>query len=157
MSRTAASPLRALTARIQVESLRGAICGSSDFENLAQIADQRNVGLDVLIDLSRIHFDVDLLRVGRIAGEHTGNAVVEAHAAGDQQVGLLDGLVDPGFAVHTHHAKREVVRGRERAKAEQRGGDRDLQALGQCADLVHGIGFQNAVTSENDWALGRRG
>ncbi len=43
-----------------------------------------------------------------------------------QQVGLLDGLVDPGFAVHAHHAEREVVRGGEGAEAEQR------QATGIC-------------------------
>ena len=125
------------------------------FQNLAQIADEGDVGLDVLVDLSRIDFDVDLLCVGRVAGEDAGNAVIESHAAGDEQVGLLDGLVDPGFAVHAHHAERELVRGREGAEAEQRGGNRNLQALGQGAELIHGIGFQDAVAGEDDGTLGR--
>ena len=144
-----------MTARIQVRVLARSDLRQNGFENLAQIADERNVDLDVLVDLSRIDFDMDLLGVGRVAGEHAGDAVIESHAAGDEQVGLLDGLVDPGFAVHAHHAEREVVRGREGAEAEQRRGHRDLQALGQRADLVHGIGFHDAVASEDDGALGR--
>ncbi len=97
---------------------------------------------------------MDLLRVGRVAGENAGDSIVEAHAAGDEQVGLLNGLVDPGFAVHSHHAEREFVRGGEGAEAEKRGGNGDLEALGQSAELIHGIGFHNAVAGEDDGALG---
>jgi len=125
------------------------------FENLAQVADERDVGFDILVDLSRVNFDVDLLCFGRITGEDAGNAVIESHAAGDEQVGLLDGLIDPCFAVHAHHAEGELVRSGEGAEAEKRGGDRDLQALGQGAELIHGVGFQNAVTGQDHRALGR--
>ena len=31
----------------------------------------------------------------RVAGEIAGNAVVEAHTEGQQQIGLLDRVVDP--------------------------------------------------------------
>ena len=43
------------------------------------------------------------------AGERAGHPVVEAHAAGDEKVGVLDRVVDPGLAVHAHHAERERV------------------------------------------------
>ena len=93
---------------------------------ILEVADEGDVGADVLVDLGGVDLDVDLLRVGRVAGEVAGDAVVEAHAEGEQQVGLLDGVVDPGFAVHAHHAERERMCGGEAAEAEQRAGDGDL-------------------------------
>ena len=69
---------------------------------------------------------MDLLCVGGVVGEVAGDAVVEAHAEGEEQVGLLDGVVDPGFAVHAHHAERERVVGGEGSEAEQGAGDGDL-------------------------------
>ena len=44
----------------------------------------------------------------------------------DQQVGFLDGGVDPGLAVHAHHAEVERMRGGNAADAEQRHRDRDV-------------------------------
>ena len=87
------------------------------FQHLAQIADQRHIDLDVLVDLGRVHLDVNLLGLGGIGRGGSGDAIVEAHAAGDQQVGLLNGVVDPGLAVHAHHAQVERVRGGECAQA----------------------------------------
>ena len=118
-----------------------------------QVADEGDVGADVLVDLGGIDLDVDLLRVGRVVGEVAGDAVVEAHAEGEQQVGLLDGVVDPGLAVHAHHAERErMVRG-EAAEAEQRAGDGDLLALGEGEDLGFGAGVRDAVAGEDDGLL----
>ena len=83
-----------------------------------------------------------------------GDAIVEAHAAGDQQVGVLNGVVDPGLAVHAHHAQVERVRGGECAQAEQREGHGNLRALGQGAHLLHGAGFDDAVAGQDHRALG---
>ncbi len=47
------------------------------------------------------------------------------------------------------------MRSREGAEAEERGGHGNLQAFGQGANLVHGIGFHNPVAGEDDGALGR--
>ena len=82
-------------------------------EDFFEVADEGDVGPDVLVDLGGVDLDVDLLRVGRVVGEVAGDAVVEAHAEGEQEVGLLDGVVDPGLAVHAHHAERERMRGGE--------------------------------------------
>ena len=89
-------------------------------ENLRQVADERHVDLDVLVDLGGIDLDVDLLRVRRIGLEVAGDTVVEPHAEREQEVGLLDGRVDPGLAVHAHHAQVQRVARGNAADAEQR-------------------------------------
>ena len=61
----------------------------------------------------------------RVGLEVAGDAIVEAHAERDQQVGFLNGRVDPRFAVHAHHAEVERMRRRQAADAEQRHRDRD--------------------------------
>ena len=101
-----------------------------------------------------VDFDVDFFRVGRVAGEVAGDAVVEAHAEGEEQIGLLDGVVDPGLAVHAHHAERERVRGGEGAEAEQGAGDGDLLRFGEGDDLGFGAGCDDAVAGEDDGLLG---
>ena len=58
-------------------------------------------------------------------------------------------MIDPGFAVHAHHAEVERVRRREAADAEQRHRDRDLRALGKGAQLVHGARDHHAVPGED--------
>ena len=64
-----------------------------------------------------------------------GDAIVEAHAEGQQQVGFLDRFVDPVLAVHAHHAEVERVMGRQAADAEQRHRDRNVGQLGERAAL----------------------
>ncbi len=137
-----AEPSRAGDARQQI------------FEHLAQIADQRDIDLHVLVDLGGVDLDVNLLGLQRIGRKRAGDAIVEAHAAGNEQIGFLNGVVDPRLAVHAHHAQVERVRGRESAQAEQREGDGNLRALGQRAHLLHGAGFHDAVAGEDDGALG---
>ena len=97
---------------------------------------------------------MNLLRLGGVGGEGAGDAIVEAHAAGDQQVGFLNGVVDPRLAVHAHHAQVERMRGGKCAQAEQREANGNLRALGQRAHLLHGAGFDDAVAGEDHGALG---
>src|ERR1019366_10098996 len=51
-------------------------------EHLGEIADEGDVGANVLVDLGGVDLDVDLLGGGRVAGEVAGDAIVEAHAEG---------------------------------------------------------------------------
>ena len=67
----------------------------------------------------------------RVGLQVAGDAIVEAHAEGEQQVGLLDRGVDPGLAVHAHHAEVQRMARREAAEAEQRHRDRRFGALGE--------------------------
>ena len=95
------------------------------------------------------------LRVRRVGLEVAGDAIVEAHAERDQQVGFLDRDVDPRLAVHAHHAEVERVRGREAADAEQRHRDRDLRALGEGAQLALAPEMHDAVAGEDHRPLRR--
>ena len=56
-------------------------------QDLFEVADEGDVGADVLVDLGGVDLDVNLLRGGRVAGEVAGDAVVEAHAEGEEKVG----------------------------------------------------------------------
>ena len=80
--------------------------------------------------------------------------VIEAHPKGQQQVGFLDGLVDPGFAVHAHHAQVQRVAGRQAADPQQRHRHRDLRLFGEVAQLLHGVAHQHAVPGQDQRALG---
>src|ERR1035441_1920615 len=82
-----------------------------------------------------------------------GDAVVEAHAEGEQEVGLLDGVVAPGLAVHAHHAEREGMVGGRGSEAEQGAGDGDLAAFGEGDDLVARARVDDAVAGENNRAF----
>ena len=156
MSRTAHSPFIAFTSRSHGDSPpeRGARCGSRASSTCAQIADERDVDLDVLVDLGGIDLDVNLLRLGRVGRERAGDAIVEAHAAGDEQIGFLNGVVDPRLAVHAHHAQDERMRCGEAAESEQRRSDGNLQPLGEGANLLRRAGLNHAVPGEDDGALG---
>jgi len=91
--------------------------------------------------------------VGREGGHVAGDAVVESHPQGDQQVGRLDRLVDVLPAVHADEAQAERVRLVHGADAEQRVRHRDLGLLGQLAQLFGGVGDQDAVAGQDDRAL----
>ena len=84
-----------------------------------------------------------------------GDAIVEAHADSDQQVGFLNGVIDPGFAVHAHHAEVQRIDGREAADAEQRHRDRECCRLRtNCSNVLHRAGNHDAVPGQNQRALG---
>ena len=138
-------PRRAVTARDPRQQL---------LEHFTQIAHQGNIDLHVLVDFSGIDFDVNLFGLEGIGCDRSCDAVVEAHAASDEEVSFLYGVVNPRLAMHAHHAHVERMRRGKRAQAEQCEGHRNLRALCQGADLLHGAGLRNAVSRKNDRALG---
>ena len=52
--------------------------------------------------------------------------------------------------MHAHHAQRQRMRGRECAKAKQRGGNRDAVAFGERDDLTLGLRVDDAVSRKDD-------
>ncbi len=100
-------------------------------QGLADVADDRQVGDLVLVDLRRVDVDVDDLAVLGELAHLAGDAVVEADAEGQQQVGVVDGVVGVDGAVHAEHVQAEEVLAGEAAQAEQRQGHRDAGALGE--------------------------
>ncbi len=76
---------------------------------------------------------------GRVRAHVAGDAVVEAHAQRDEQVGRLDGPVDVLPAVHAHVAVGERMALVHGAHAQQRVGDGDLGLLGEGPEVVGGV------------------
>ena len=116
MSRTAESPLSVVDVREPGRAIARLDVRQPLVERDAQILGDRDVDAHVLVQLGAVDVDVDLLRGARVGLEVAGDAVVEAHAERDQQVGFLNRVVDPGLAVHAHHAEVERVRGRRRRR-----------------------------------------
>src|SRR5690606_8549013 len=56
-----------------------------------QIADDRNVGYDVLADLRRVDVDMDHFGMGSELGKVAGHPVVEPGPASDEQITPVDG------------------------------------------------------------------
>src|SRR5208282_416624 len=96
------------------------------FERFASIADEGGVHFDVLVDFGAVDFDMDFASALRVGAKVAGDAVIEAHADSDEKVGFLNGMIDPSFAVHAHHAKIHRIGSREAADAEQGHGNGDV-------------------------------
>ncbi len=105
---------------------------------LAGIADEGGVNLDVLVDFGAVNLDMNLAGALGVSAKVAGDAVVETHSNRDKQVGLLDGVVHPGFAVHAHHAKVQRFVGREAADAEKRHGDGIISCADELFEGAHG-------------------
>ncbi len=123
------------------------------FKHCAQIADQRDIDLDVLVDFGWIDLDVNLLGLQRVGAQRAGHAIVKAHAAGNQQICFLNCSVDPRLAVHAHHAQVQRMRSREVAQPQQRERHGNLRALGQRLHLLHRARFRNAVPGKDHRTL----
>ncbi len=83
-----------------------------------------------------------------------GDPVIETHAESQHQISFLNGLVDPGFAVHARHAQRKRVRTGESAQTQQCAGHGRLCAFGEFQHLAHGAADEDAVTGQDDRPLG---
>src|SRR5260370_21944728 len=97
---------------------------SEPFKYFTRIADESGVNLHVLVDFGAVDFNVNLAGALGVSAQVAGDAVVKAHANGDEEVGLLNSVVNPGFAVHAHHAEVQRIIGRETAYAEGHYNDR---------------------------------
>src|SRR5712692_6570138 len=124
------------------------------FEYLTRIADEGGVNLYVLIDLGAVDLNVDLAGALGVGAKVAGDAVVKTHADGNEEVGLLNGVVNPGFAVHAHHAEVQRIIGGEAANAEERHGDRIIAGPDELLEGAHRAGNHDAMAGKNDRAFG---
>src|SRR5438046_147267 len=124
------------------------------FEYLARIADEGSINLHILVDFGAVNFNVDLAGALGISAQVSGDAVVKTHADGNKQVGFLNRVIHPSFAMHAHHAKVQRIIGREAADAEERHGDGIIAGTDELLKGAHRAGNHDAVACENDGALG---
>ena len=74
------------------------------FEHMRAIADDRHIGLDVLVDRRRIDIDMNLLRAGREGIQPSGDAVIETRADADHHIAIVHRHVGFERAVHAEHS-----------------------------------------------------
>ena len=134
--------------------LEGAVLLGEAREDLLGVADDRDVRRDVLADLGRVDVDVDELGVRGELAELARDAVVEARADREDQVGFVHRVVGRAGAVHAEHSEPLRVRRRERAEAVQRAGDRELLDPREVAQLFGCVGVDDAAADVEDRALG---
>ncbi len=118
------------------------------------VAHDRHVGPADLAQLGGIDVDVDDLRLGGEAGDLAGDAIVEAAAERDEQVGALHRGHGGVVAVHPRHAQAQRVRVGEGTPRHERGDDVDVAQLGQLSQRVGRPGFQDASPGVDHRALG---
>ncbi len=109
------------------------------------VADDRHVGPAHLAELGRVDVDVDDLGVGRERLDLAGDAVVEARAERDEQVGLLHRRDRGVVAVHARHAEAELVVVGERAPRHERGDHREAGELDQLAQRLGRARLEDAA------------
>ena len=115
-----------------------------------------DVDADVLVELGADRCRRESSsRVRRVGLEVAGDAIVEAHAERDQQVGFLNRRVHPRLAVHAHHAEVERMRRRERRRcraASSRSGS--ARARRSASDRRARARQHDAVAGEDQRPLG---
>ena len=133
MSACAESAFHSFSSWIQTWWRRSSISGSSAGSVSPRSPITAIVGHDVLAHLGAVQFKVDDLGLLGKRVQAAGDAVVKAHAHGDQHVAALDGAVGIGFAVHAAHAQAQRVAFGDVAGAQQRRHHRDLGLFDQLA------------------------
>ena len=107
--------LRFLVLRQQLQHLN---------QHLLGIADDRNIGVHRFGDRGRIDIDVQHSGVRAIFSEIIRGAIVEAHADGENHVGMVHGFVGFIGAVHAEHADALTMGAGEGAQSHQAAGHR---------------------------------
>src|SRR6266446_2893851 len=135
--------------------IAGLDMGRESFEYFTRVADEGGIDLHVLVDFSAVDLNVDLAGALGVSAQVSGDAIVKTHSDSNKEVGFLNGVVHPGFAVHAHHAEIQRLIGREAADAEKRHGHWIIASADELLKGAHRAGDHNAVPGKNDGALGR--
>ena len=104
-------------------------------QGVFEIAQDRETDGFVFVDLGIVDVDVNDFAVFAEFLDLACDAVVEPHADGEQEVGFVDGIVCIDSAVHAEPLERESVSLGKSTDAHERGGHRNLGALGELKQL----------------------
>ena len=128
--------------------------GDERLEHRTGIADDRDLCLTDLADLGGVDVGVDHLGERRERRRVAGDAVVEAHADPDEEVGFLDGRRGGVEAVHPRHAQGEGVGIGDGAPAHEGRDDREVRLLGELDERFGSAGLDDPATDIEDGSLG---
>src|SRR5262249_22616701 len=119
-----------------------------------QRPDDRDLGLADLPHLGSVDVEVDHLRPGRERGDLAGDAIVEARADGDHEIGLVERPVAVLRAVHPRRAVVERMRVRQAALAHTLHDRRQARAVDEVAQLTARVAVEHAAAGVDDRPLG---
>src|SRR5260370_42345260 len=74
-------------------------------EHLARVTNEGGIDLNILVDFGAVYFNVNFAGALGVSAQITSDSVIKTHAHRNEEVGFLNGVVHPGFAVHAHHAE----------------------------------------------------
>ena len=83
-----------------------------------------------------------------------GHAIVEPHAEGQQQIGVIDRVIGVNAAVHAQHVERERMIAGKSAQAHHRRGHGNAGLADQLEQFFAGIGGNYAAAGINYRPLG---
>src|SRR6185503_9702344 len=110
--------------------------GEDLLEHHARIADNRDVGLDVLADTRGIDIDMyDLCPTSELI-QLAGHSIIESRTDRDDQVAVVDGHIGPVATVHAQHSEAERMTCRKGPKPHQGARCRQLKLLGKLPHLI---------------------
>ena len=123
-------------------------------QHVLDIAHYGDIYRDALADLRGIHVHMHHLGIRRECRGVSCDAVVESHAQGDEQVGLIDRQARIGHSVHAWPAGiQEVILGKT-ADAQEGRDDRNLCLFCQFPQLVIGPRQQDPMSGKYHRPLG---
>src|ERR1017187_3332114 len=123
-------------------------------EDAFDVADDGDVGSADLADFGGVDIDVDDFGVWGEGGEAAGDAVVEADAEGDEEVGIGQRHIGGVAAVHAGHGDEVGVIRRERAEAHQGSDDGSVGEGNELTEFGRGIGGDDAAAGINEGTRG---
>ena len=132
--------------------------GDQIAQHVGDVADDRHIDLDVLVDRRRVDIDVDLLGARRERIGTAGDPVVEARADAQHDVAAMHGHVGLVGAVHAEHAEPVLARRRIGSETHQGRGNREIGQLDQLAQQLAGLvaGIDHAAAGIDHRLLGVR-
>ncbi len=122
-------------------------------EDLANVGVEGDVDVFVFVDFGGVNIHVNDCAVLGEFFDFAGDAVVESHAEGKQEVGFVGGHVSSHGAVHAQPFQGEGMRLGKAADAHDGGGDGDAGHLGEGAQFAGGVGGDDAATDVEDGAF----
>ena len=123
-------------------------------QRVLDVGHDRHVNDLVLVDLGGVDVDVnDESMLGELA-HLPRDPVVEADADGDQQVGLIHGVVGIDAAVHPEHVEAEWIIGRKCSQTHERHRDGDAGLADELPQLVGGVAGDHAAAGIDNRPLG---
>src|SRR5579859_797412 len=122
-------------------------------QGLFAVAPDGYGGFYVLIDLGGVDVEMDDPGLFGVFVEAAGDAIVEAHADGDEHVAIVCEEVGAVVAVHAEHPDVQWMIGRECAEAEEGPGRGDTAFFDEGPEFLFRLTEDDALAEEDEGAF----